>query len=247
MNSCLNMFKSLNSVFVIWMILHNIYHLMVKLYQGRRLWSMRESWPRFSSCLQGKGSAMLNKQIRNYLDKVTKAHVIGLMLDDRWMYQKIEGCLLPLQRLPEFQSFSPPLTKTYCKMSRAMPSMMGTSLAYHIIGYKPHEGNIGKSPMWNCPNFCQVSTRDIWIQATTAAPGVWGVLRWQPDTAPLALWTRATYLWCLWVAKRMQLLLRLMDGGKTCNATADSCRWCIYVYNNCIMSNLSQFSCARLF
>lgn len=142
MNSCLNMLKSLRSVFVIWMILHNIYHLMVKLYQGRRLWSMRESWPRFSSCLQGKGSAMLNKQIRNYLDKVTKAHVIGLMLDDRWMYQKIEGCLLPLQRLPEFQSFSPPLTKTYCKMSRAMPSMMGTSLAYHIIGYKPHEGNI---------------------------------------------------------------------------------------------------------
>lgn len=47
-----------------------------------------------------------------------------------------------MQRLPEFQSFSPPLTKTYCKMSRAMPSMMGTSLAYHIIGYKPHEGNI---------------------------------------------------------------------------------------------------------
>lgn len=206
MNSCLNMLKSLNSVFVIWMILHNIYHLMVKLYQGRRLWSMRESWPRFSSCLQGKGSAMLNKQIRNYLDKVTKAHVIGPC--PQWWVHHLHITSLDTNRTKEI---------------------------------------FGKSPMWNCPNFCQVSTRDIWIQASTAAPGVWGVLRWQPDTAPLALWTRATYLWCLWVAKRMQLLLRLMDGGKTCNATADSCRWCIYVYNNCIMSNLSQFSCARLF
>lgn len=85
---------------------------------------------------------LFNKQIQNYyLDQVTKVHVIGLMLDDRWMYQKIEGCLLVYFLCRDGRSFRVPALpslKRYCKMSRAMPSMMGTSLAYHIIGYKPH-------------------------------------------------------------------------------------------------------------
>lgn len=182
MNSCLNMSKSLNGVFVIWMIFTNMYHLTVKLYQGRRLWSMRESWPRFSSCPQGKGSAMFNKQIWIFLDKVTKVHAIGLMLDDRWMYQKIEGCLLVYFLCRDGRSFRvpalPSLKRTVGRLGPCPNDGCITCISHHWIqtARRKYLGKVRCETLWNCPNFCQVSTRDIWIQATTAAPGVWGVL-----------------------------------------------------------------------
>ena len=117
-----------------------------------------------------------------FLDKVTKVHAIGLMLDDRWMYQKIEGCLLVYFLCRDGRSFRvpalPSLKRTVGRLGPCPNDGYITCISHHWIqtARRKYLGKVRCETLWNCPNFCQVSTRDIWIQATTAAPGVWGVL-----------------------------------------------------------------------